>query len=957
MEQWRGIHGLLIGLWFWFGCCSAASGQTEKKESAPIPFAAARADLAQFQMKRGFRLELVAAEPVVAAPVAMAFDEHGRLFVVEMRDYPDQREAKLGQVRLLEDRDGDGVFEASSVYAENLAWPTAIACSGGGVYVAATPEVIYLKDTATNGMADVRRVVFNGFGGDPQTLEVDGLLHNFNWGPDNRIHGGSAGLGGIVHNLRSATGEQAELRLYDFSFDPLSSNFRPQAGPSQSGLCFDSRGRRFLTDFTQPLKVPMCEPRYTDRNPFFAKAPPNIEVANAGAPIYRYVTGTTPGGRTTNAPAPMLPTRCRGTVIYRGGLFPAIYAENAFIADSAAGVIHRLVLRENGLSLSAERAADELNTEFLLSRQGAFQPVQIVHGPEGALYVADLHGGGEAGRIYRIVPDTFKQPPPGRLGTATTPELVMTLGHTNGWRRDTAARLLYEWRDPAALPLLTNLFNGSTLTLARLHALQVLEGLNGLTEAIVLRGLRDPDERLRERAVLASERLVQDGAVSETLWAQLRSMGGDRSARVQFQLACTLGQLRRPEKSLVLADIYRRQVGNPWMQTAILSSLNEGAGLLFVTLANDTRLRNDAAAQAFLQQLLIMIGLRAREEEVAAVVDYVDRSRLDPQPAFNMLYALGEGLRRAANSFPQIDSGNRLQRFYDQTIEASLNDTLPDPLRIAAIRMRGVSPYVVTGTGDFFQLLFGTGQSVAVQAAVIQTMARYNNPDIPNMLLAQWHLLPAGLRREAVSALVSRRDGVPTLMSALENRRIALEDVSPTWREFLRTYPDPGISEAALRLFGPTVRERPAVMERFKPALRLNGIAANGRRVFAATCARCHRLGNEGQSIGPDLIDSRLLGKEKLLSSILQPNLEPHPGYTTQFLQTRPGENLLGLVVDETETTVTLRRPDSIDMVWPRSNLETAQTLPWSLMPVGLEQGLGLQAMADLLEYIATVPR
>ncbi len=953
MDVLRGMSCLAVSYLILFPFVTFAQ---PSKKSNPAAFSHAKSDLASFQIKRGFRLELVAAEPVVAAPVAMAFDELGRLFVIEMRDYPDQRESNLGQVRLLEDTDNDGVFETSSIYADNLSWPSAVVCSGGGVFVAATPEIIYLKDTATNGMADVRRVVFTGFGGDPANLQIDGLLNNFNWGLDNRIHGAAAAIGGVITSLRATPTDPVELRRFDFSFDPTALTLAPQAGPAQSGLCFDSRGRRFLSDFIRPLKVAMCEPHYTERNPYFAKGPRTIEVANAAAPIYRYISSS-PVGQVTNTPAPMLPVRSRGTMIYRGGLFPANYAENVFIADSAAGVIHRLLLRENGLSMSAERAPDELNTEFLLARGGVFQPMQLINGPEGAIYVADLHGGGEVGRIYRIVPESFKQGNAPQPGRAATREVVALLAHTNGWSRDTGSRLIYEWRDQAAVPLLTNMFNNSRLPIARLHALHALDGLKALSETIVLRGLRDADERVREHAVLVSERLIQTGVISDTVWNQLRTMGGDASARVQFQLACTLGEIRRSERNLVLAQILRRHLGNPWMQTAILSSLTEGAGSMFTALANDARLRNDSAGQAFLQQLLIMIGLRSREDEVSEVVDFIDRARFEPQQSFTYLYPLGEGLRRGGNSFPMVDRQNRLQRFYDQTAEASLNDSLADPLRIAAIRLRGVSPYVVSGTDDFFQLLFGTGQSEAVQAAVINTLARYNNPSIPVTLLAQWQFLTPALRKEAVSALLTRRDGVPVLVAALENGRVVRGDLSPTQIDFVRTYPDPQISQIALRLFGPLQRERPAVLERFKPALRLTGIAANGRRTFAAQCARCHRLGSEGQDIGPDLAEARIQGKPRLLASILQPSLEVRPDFQTQLVQTQGGENLVGIITDENQTTITLRRPEGLDLVWPRSNVEVISPQPWSLMPTGLENGLTLQSMADLLEYIATVPR
>src|SRR5436190_2404352 len=255
---------------------------------APLSSEAATA-LASFQIKTGFRIQLVAAEPMVAAPVAMAFDEDGRLFVAEMRDYPDSRgeTPHLGRVRLLEDSDGDGVFDSSGVYAENLAWPSAIACFGGGVFVAAAPEIIYLKDSRKDGVADIRRVALQGFGGDGGALKLDYLPNSFNWSMDNRIHAASAGIGGIVSSTKGVSAP-FNLGRYDFSFDPREFNLQLEAGPAQSGLTFDSQGCRFISDFARPARLPQYNPRYIWRNPFFAKAPETVDVAGAAMPIFRY---------------------------------------------------------------------------------------------------------------------------------------------------------------------------------------------------------------------------------------------------------------------------------------------------------------------------------------------------------------------------------------------------------------------------------------------------------------------------------------------------------------------------------------------------------------------------------------------------------------------------------------------------------------------------------------------
>ncbi len=166
-------------------------------------------------VKEGFRVELVAAEPLVVSPVALCFDEFGRMFVVEMRDYSERRDEHLGRIRMLEDTDGDGIYDKATVFAENLAWPTGVICYDGGIFVTASPDIIYLKDTNGDGKADLREVAFTGFGEGLERLNVQALLNSLTWGPDNRIHGANGGNGGKIRDPRFPQ-KLIDLRGRDF---------------------------------------------------------------------------------------------------------------------------------------------------------------------------------------------------------------------------------------------------------------------------------------------------------------------------------------------------------------------------------------------------------------------------------------------------------------------------------------------------------------------------------------------------------------------------------------------------------------------------------------------------------------------------------------------------------------------------------------------------------------------
>ena len=212
--------------------------------------------LDSFQIRPGFRLELVASEPLVHDPVAMAFDEWNRLFVVEMCDYSEQDQDFLGNIRMLEDTDGDGRFDKSTIYCDKLSWPTAVICWQGGVFVGAAPDIWYLRDTDGDGQADEKRKVFTGF----NRTNVQGLLNSFCWGLDHRIHGSASSTGGDIRPADQPDAQPVSVRGHDFAFDPRTLEFTATTGGAQHGMCFDDWGRRFVCANSDHIQLVMDSP-------------------------------------------------------------------------------------------------------------------------------------------------------------------------------------------------------------------------------------------------------------------------------------------------------------------------------------------------------------------------------------------------------------------------------------------------------------------------------------------------------------------------------------------------------------------------------------------------------------------------------------------------------------------------------------------------------------------------
>lgn len=953
-------------------------------------FAAVPADkaLETFQIKRGFRLELAAAEPRVASPVTLAFDEDNRMYVAEMIDYSERRDETPhpGRIRRLEDRDGDGVFETSTVFAENLPWPTALICSKGGIFVGATPDILWLKDNDGDGKADDRAVVFRGFGSGIARLNVQALLNSFNWGLDNRIHGATGPNGGNRVESVSATQEPPlDLRGLDFSFDPLSMRMRPELGGGQYGLSFDSTGRKFVCSNSDHLQMILFDAREIARNPAFAMPSPRISIAADGpaAEVFRIspdepwrivrtrwrISGVVPGMVEGGGRVSGYFTGATGATIYRGDAYGPEFVDNAFIGDAGGNLVHRKVMEPDGIGLVARRPADEQGVEFLASKDTWFRPVHFQNGPDGCLYVADmyreviehpwsipeaikkhvdLNSGNDRGRIWRIVPEGFKRPAPAKLSKLSGEELARLLKSPNGWTRETASRLIYERQDGSAANALESVLVDASSALGRIHALYALSGL-GRLEGVrhLVPALSDADPRVRERAVRLSEELIGRGAVPQALADGLFKRVNDENNRVRCQLALALGGLKDSRRVGALAELARRAEGNAWVQAAILASLPEGAGEVFAELARTPEFAGTTGGAEFLRRLADVIGVQHREADVAVVLDYAGRGEVQPA-SMSVVRSLVDGAARAGMSRAVLDRRGKLDRVVERARHLAEEPSVTESTRVEAIQLLGTTSHAESGA-VLVRLLQAPLDSV--RAAALASLGRFAAPEVATDLLRAWKQLSARAKVDAVSVLVTRADRSLALLKAVESGTVARSEVPSAAVQSLRQNKDGAVSALATKLFPP--EPAPAdVLKTFQPALGMAGDATKGKAIYLERCASCHRAGTDGYPLGPDFVTVKAGGKEKLLTSIVQPNAEVAPQYIAFQVETRDDENYSAIIANETTLHVTLRMANGQEVTLPRSKVKGMKSSGQSLMPEGLVAGLSVQSVADLLEFV-----
>ncbi len=599
-----------------------------------------------FQLQHGFRLELFASEPQVASPVDACFDENGRMYVAEMRDYPFSWEpTKLnpagggkkdaGVVRLLEDTDGDGKADRSVIFADKLTWPTSVCCYRGGVFVLAPPDLHYFKDTDGDGRADVHQIVLSGFRRD----NVQAVANNLKWSLDNRIVFAAGRNGGVL--LRDGK-KVFDIRGQDLSLDPATFALSAITGGEQFGLCFDDWGNRFVCSNSNHIEQVVLEERYLRRNPYFAASNAIRSIAKEGpaAPVFRKsppepwrVVRTR---RRVSDPAMLrsLPfteqfavgyfTSAAGITIYRGDTYPADFRGNAFIGDVGGNLVHRKLLHRDGPLVQAERA-DE-NTEFLTSTDNWFRPVNFVNAPDGTLYLLDMYretiehpfsipedikshldlqSGDDRGRIYRLVPPGYHKHNSAKLGGLGAVELVRQLESTNAWNRETAQRLLVERSDRTAVGPLEQLAHDSKSSLGRLHALYTLDGLNALSDRTLLVAIADPEPRVRAHAArLCEPRLNRSPAVM----AALLRLTDDRDGLVRFQLALSLGDAEPTAAVEPLARLAHGAGSDELLGAAILTSAGANADRVVLELLADDSFADRAEAAGLLGDLASIVG-------------------------------------------------------------------------------------------------------------------------------------------------------------------------------------------------------------------------------------------------------------------------------------------------------------------------------------------------------------
>ena len=990
--------GLLAGTLWSVSCGSRSPIEDGLERREPLSPAEA---LQSFQLADGFRLELAASEPNVTDPIAMAFDENGRLYVAEMRGYPFDPPpggGPAGQIRLLDDEDADGVFETARVFADRLHWPSGIACFNGGIFVTAAPDIVYLKDTTGDGVADVRRTVFTGFGTD----KSEDIVNNLKWGMDHWIYGTTSYNGGTVRHAERPGDGEIPLGSDDFRFHPVTEVIEAVEGTrGDFGNAFDDWGNRFGSNSGNPVIHAVFPLRHVvDGMEPVRLAAPILEFDRLVFPVSdpepwrtarktywsRWVD-TTHDMRAQRFPPRELAlqgyfTGGAGLGIYRGAAYPAGFHGNAFAPEPAGNLVLRMVVERSGVTFRARRATE--GREFLASTDNWFRPVNFANGPDGCLYMVDMYReviedpsampdeilehidyytGQEMGRIYRIAPAGFEPRASLKLGEAPISELVAFLDHEDGWWRATAHRLLFERQSVEGTAALRAAVRRSASAKGRLHALWSLEGLRQLDEGTHLAALEDPHPAIRQNAVRLSESRL---AGSTAIAARVASLAADEDPAVRFQVALAVPGMARADGPSVLAGILRRDPADEWIRAAVFSGARENSlALLELLLRDDSFLANPDSPGAVRQ----LAGNVAGREPPEAVLDMLNAtSRLSGANRkwirMAAVSGIAAGLDRAGNSLSALRENTE-----NPALRAAIAEVLAEaptvavdkdaenlPERAEAIRLLSWAPREAALSA--LEALLSPDEPSEVQLAAVRSLSTHGGQEVGKILVRGWRTYSPAVRREAVEVLFGREERLQPFLDSLESGGVLAAHLDSARRTALLDHPREEIRIRAQQVLASLEESSPEeVIREYRSALSEDGDTLRGAEVFERECATCHRLGGTGHEVGPDLTERAASAREELLVDILDPNRSVQSNFVNYRLDAVDGSVVTGILARESASSVTLRRGEGIEDVVARSDIGSLTSMGLSLMPVGLEDEIDPAEMADLLSFVQSQAR
>ena len=941
---------------------------------------------------QGLEVTLAASEPMIRQPVNISFDERGRMWVVQYLQYPDPAGLKpvsvdqylrtkydrvpdppphgpvgKDRITILEDTDGDGVYDKSRDFVTGLNLATSVEVGHGGVWVTQTPYLLFYPDKDRDDVPDGEpRVELAGFGME----DAHAVVNHLTWGPDGWLYGAQGST--CTANVRGRSFQQAAWRYH-----PETKKFEvfSEGGGNTFGLEWDPHGNLFTgTNYSNYVLVHYIQGGYFIKG--FAKHGPLSNPFSFGYFDHVPHEGWR-GGHVTQT-----------GVIYQGGALPDPFNGKWIAPNLLANNVDFHSLVEAGASFRTKFAG-----EFLGSDDKHFRPVDIRTGPDGAVYLADWYDvranhvipqdtwDKTSGRVYRVAPPGLPGTKPFDLAKLSSDELVELLSHKNDWYARTARRILGERRDGAIVQRLLPMVRESRGR-AALQALWALHASGGFNEGVAAYLLEHPTEDVRSWTV----RLVCDtDPVSASTASRLAKMATTGAASVvRAQLACSARRLPAEQGLPIVSALMRRgeDVNDRYIPLLLWWAIEEKAATdraaVLAILADKEACAAPVARKHVIERLARRYTAERSDENFSACARLLEMAPDDAATAA-VIAGMDKGL--AGTALPDVPVPLRaplVRRWEKQPRDAALvslalrlglQEARDEALRRATLLNTRPSERVTlvealgdaTPPGAAAALLkcAGKGEPREVRGAALAALQRFDDPAVAEAVLKLYRDFPADLRARAVTMLTSRARWARSLLEAIEGGDVDRKDLPIDQVRRLALHRDPNVDALSTRLYGAAKRDTPEEKKRAMDRLRQvlseapAGDAARGKPFFVTACGQCHALHGEGNRIGPDLTGYDRRDLDVMLMSIVDPGAAIRPEFAAFVVQTTDGRVLNGPIVASDAGTVTVE-DGTARITVARDQVKRLAESPVSRMPEGLLDGLTPQQVRDLFAYLAT---
>jgi len=958
-----------------------AEEQRLRNETAPAltPQEAVR----RMTVPNGFVVDLIAAEPRVRQPIAFTFDERGRIWIAEAYSYPVRAPEGEGKDRLviLEDKDGNGSFETHKVFAHNLNLVSGFEVGFGGVFVGAAPQFLFLPDRDHNDVPDGPPVVLlDGF----DTADTHETPNAFIWGPDGWLYGNQGVFNeSQVGKPGTAEADRIELGPGIWRYHPTKQVFEVFAdgGSNQWGLDFDPTGQAFITTCRSFNGGGMAT-HIAQGGSYWRQAgqyPSHVYRPIKAAADHDHGIGGAGGSLKHGGHSHV------GTMIYQGDNWPEAWRGKLLTHNLHGGLINveRLVPKGSGFVVK------HVEEDILRVNDPWFVGVALKSGPDGAMYLIDWYDRQHChhrdvekwdrsnGRIYRVTYGT-----PARrgadLGRATDTELVTMQSHDNEWHARTARRLLQERAATGKLdrsviaPLHALLKNGKT-TRDRLRALWALHAMGGIDVKASSALLADPDEMVRSWTVaLLTEK--RDAATGATLTAFLKMAKRDPSPVVRRYLASALQRIPKSARANIVSALgeHAEDAGDANIPALVWSGFEPLVG-------NDLPGAIRLAGRSKFPTLRYSIYRRVAEEPDGLAMVVAQLNRANETERGNILAAIYRALegqtgikmhpswKRVSNKlYASKDTSVRRAaqilsaQFGDVAVLPEMRKTLANRQASRAERTHAFRVLEIARNALVVPVLHNLLTDADFSLGAIKALARYDHAETPAKMMAAYADMPISAQAAILDTLSTRSTYALALLSAIEAGKIPKKDLNAFYARQIARFNEPEIKAKLTALFGANrqqsedgaslIKEYRALWNSTSPWIYS---ASRGREVFNKLCTQCHALFGEGGRIGPDLTGSPRHDIEYLLDNIVDPSQLIGKDFQQTVVETRDGQFLSGLLIEENDRTVKLQTLTD-PVIVEKKNITGRVLADSSMMPEGLLQTLTSAEIQNLLRYLSS---